>query len=116
MTLLHLHNDAGQSLHFSNRVFDHLLRLAQDYGWEPAGTQLPPLCIWCSLKRIDLMEARVSRLKAAGRITKATALEATYRVWDAKHEYYVSRLPAELAFACPCGERWWAGTCPMTDS
>jgi hypothetical protein len=101
-----LHNEAGESLHFSNRVFYHLLRLAHDYGWQPAGTQLPPLCVGCALQRIDLIEARVSRLKAAGGITEATALEATYRRWDAEHECYVSHLPEELAFACSCGERW----------
>jgi hypothetical protein len=106
-----LHSERGPSFDCSGRVFDQLLALAHDYGWEPAGTHLPPVCMHSTMGQIHLLEVRVERLKAAGQIAEALALERTYQVWDAEHERFVSHLPDELAVPCRCHETWegWYG-------
>jgi hypothetical protein len=101
-----LHNEGGPSFDCSGRVFSHLLQLAQEYGWVPAGTQLPPLCIQHQGLQVDRLDARVAHLKAAGQIAEALALERAYQVWDAEHERYVSHLPDELAVPCGCRDTW----------
>jgi hypothetical protein len=101
-----LHHEGGQLLYLSGRAWWRMLRLARRYGWVPAGTHLPSLCIQHAIDQIARLDDRVAYLKEVGRVAHALTLERAYRVWDREHERYVSHLPADLAVPCRCHEAW----------